>query len=167
MNVENLYTYCGVSCSTCARYYENMLLVKLAKALAELVDAHGFQEWMPAEVREFDYKEFRKGLAFLADKKSWLVCRKTCKEGAGRPDCEIRRCCEARGLSLCFECEDFPCEKVVGNEELMKRAKSFMELGKKAWLNLLSRKIERNYEHHTGKSYEIKITKSREQNKFK
>ena len=83
MNVENLYTYCGVSCSTCARYYENMLLVKLAKALAELVDAHGFQEWMPAEVGEFDYKEFRKGLAFLADKKSWLVCRKTCKEGAG------------------------------------------------------------------------------------
>jgi len=42
-----------------------------------------------------------------------------------------------------------------------------MELGKKAWLNLLSRKIERNYEHHTGKSYEIEITKSREQNKFK
>jgi Protein of unknown function (DUF3795) len=28
------------------------------------------------------------------------------------PDCELASCAKKRGLSYCFECPDFPCEKI-------------------------------------------------------
>jgi hypothetical protein len=60
-------TYCGGSCATCARHAGTTAFRQAASLLAEVADAHGFYHWMPREVREFDYAEFRKGLAFFAD----------------------------------------------------------------------------------------------------
>jgi ubiquinone/menaquinone biosynthesis C-methylase UbiE len=32
-----------------------------------------------------------------------------CRSGGGEADCRQRRCCEARGIDGCWQCEDFPC----------------------------------------------------------
>ncbi|MFQ6107548.1 MAG: DUF3795 domain-containing protein [Thermoplasmata archaeon] len=29
------------------------------------------------------------------------------------PDCEIKGCCEKKGVSFCFECDDFPCVTLI------------------------------------------------------
>jgi hypothetical protein len=68
---------------------------------------------MPGAVKEFDYTEFRKGLGFFADPDSWLVCRNACKGGNGGPPFCVRNCCEQHKVDICFECEEFPCEKTV------------------------------------------------------
>jgi len=62
---EDLVTYCGGYCGTCARWCGYAKFRDLVVLLAEWVDAQGFQYWLPREMREFDYEEFRKGLDFL------------------------------------------------------------------------------------------------------
>ncbi len=89
MGSESLITYCGLYCGNCARWCSHPVLRKLARVLAELVDGQGFEHWMTG-LEEFDYREFRKGLTFLGDEGTWLVCRKGCREGDGRPDCDLR-----------------------------------------------------------------------------
>ncbi len=155
MEPEDLITYCGGYCGYCSRWCENASFIYLATTLAELVDAHGFHYWMPGEVKEFDYTEFRKALDFFSKKDSWLVCQKGCKRGDGRPDCEIRKCCQKRGMDLCFDCDEFPCDKVKGNKEMIEMAKEYEELGEKEWLRQQVDKAKKGYEHHTKKYYQI------------
>lgn len=41
-----------------------------------------------------------------------LRCRKICKDG-GAAFCEIRKCCQKKGIEGCWECEEFEtCEKL-------------------------------------------------------
>jgi len=155
MKPADLIGYCGVYCETCARWCENPALRQLATALAELVDAHGFHYWMPEVVKEFDYAEFRKALDFFSQENTWLVCQKGCKGGDGRPDCEIRDCCKSRGLDLCFDCEEFPCDKVKGDTKMIKRAEEYKKLGKDDWLRQQIEKARQGFELHTEKYYQI------------
>lgn len=158
MKDEDLATYCGGFCGYCARWVENAILADLASAMAELVDAHGFQYWMPKEVKEFDYNEFRKALDFFSSKDSWLICLKGCKQGDGNPYCEIRNCCQKHEVSLCFECREFPCDIIKGDKEMMKRAKEYKKLGKEKWLQQQIKKAKMRYEDHTKKYYTHKIS---------
>jgi len=153
MKPEDLITYCGVYEGYCARWHENALFINLAKALAELADGHGFHYWMPAEVKEFNYSEFRKALDFFGKKHSWLVCQKGCKHGDGRPDCPIRECCKKRGVDLCFECDEFPCDKVKRDTKMIERGKEYKKLGKEEWLRRQIDKEKKGYEYHTDKYY--------------
>lgn len=155
MKSEDLITYCGVYGGTCARWCENTIFRDFASTFAEWVDAQGYQYWMPTEVKEFDYTEFRKALDFFSKKDTWLVCWKCCKGGDGRPDCEIRNCCEERGLDLCFDCSEFPCDRVEGNAKMIERAKDYKKLGKDEWLRQQGKKAEKNFELHTEKYYLI------------
>lgn len=159
MKPEDLITYCGGYCSYCARWHEHAAFIQLAGALAELADAHGYQYWMPTEVKEFDYNEFRKALDFFSKKDSWLVCRKRCKQGDGNPLCEIRKCCQERGLDICFECDELPCDRVKENVKMIERAKEYKELGKEEWLRRQIDKAEKRYEAHTKKYYRICVDK--------
>jgi hypothetical protein len=149
----DLITYCGVDGRTCARWHGFTQFRKLARLLAEIADGHGFQHWMPEGVPEFDYAEFRKGLDFYGSDDTWLVCRKCCRGGDG-PACRIRNCCRQRGVELCFECGDFPCDAVKGHSALMQRSKRYGELGRDAWLGEQEQLASQAYEHHTGKCYQ-------------
>ncbi len=155
MKPLDLIGYCGVYCGTCARWHENSVFRKLTTALAELVDGHGFQHWMPEVVKEFDYTEFRKALDFFSRKDTWFICRKGCKGGDGRPDCEIRKCCKNRELNICFDCREFPCDRVKGNAAMIERGKEYRRFGKGAWLRQQIEKAKEGYEHHTKKYYRI------------
>lgn len=155
MKPEDLVTYCGGYCGYCARWHEHAALVKLAAALAELADGHGFHYWMPQEIKSFSYEEFRRGLDFFSDENSWLVCRNSCRNGDGNPFCEVRKCCQEQSLDICFDCNEFPCGKVADNERALERAKEYKELSKEEWLRLQVEKARRGYEGHTRKCYQV------------
>jgi hypothetical protein len=155
MKPIDLIDYCG----TCARWHENLAFRKLASALAELADGHGLHHWMPDVVKEFDYTEFRNALDFLTKKENWFVCRKGCKAGDSNPYCEIRKCCQEHELDICFDCSEFPCDKVKGNTEIIERAKEYRKLGKEEWLCQQIEKAKKGYEHHTEKYYRIWVGK--------
>jgi hypothetical protein len=125
--------------------------------LSEIADAHGFQYWMPGAVKDFDYNEFRKGLAFFSDAGSWLVCQGSCRDGDGRPDCPMRNCCRERKLDNCFNCSYFPCDKVAQNEGMLKRARKYKKLGKDKWLQVQDKRAKQGLELHTGKYYRVRI----------
>ncbi len=155
MKPEDLICYCGVHCKSCARWHENSIFMKLTMLLAELVDGHGFHYWMPDIVEEFNYSEFRKALDFMSKKENWFICKKGCKKGDGNPNCEIRECCQKQKLDVCFDCSKFPCDKVKGNLEMIERAEEYRKRGKEEWFNQQIEKINKGYEHHTKKYYQI------------
>jgi len=157
MEPEQLLTYCGGYCGCCARSLRHKAFRKAAALLAEIVDSHGYQYWMPVEIKEFDYAEFRKGLDFFRREDTWLVCREGCKGGGGGPPDCVRECCKEHGVDVCFECREFPCDKVKGKTEMMERAKEYKRLGREEWLRHQDEKAKKGFEGHTGKYYEVLI----------
>jgi hypothetical protein len=157
MDNGDLVTYCGAYCGLCARYHGYTAFREAASMLSEIADAHGFQYWMPGAVKDFDYNEFRKGLAFFSDAGSWLVCQGSCRDGDGRPDCPMRNCCRERKLDNCFNCSYFPCDKVAQNEGMLKRARKYKKLGKDKWLQVQDKRAKQGLELHTGKYYRVRI----------
>lgn len=152
---EDLITYCGVYGGTCARWCDYAEFRDLAALLAEWVDAQGFQHWMPHVMEEFNYSEFREGLEFFSKGDSWLVCYRCCKGGDGNPECEIRKCCRERGLEICFDCDEFPCVKVVEDSRMIERARRYRAQGKLEWLQQQVERADRGFELHTGKYYQV------------
>ncbi len=157
MTNENLMTYCGSHCGTCARSTGFTAFREAASLLAELTDAHGFHHWMPEAVKDFDYAEFRKGLTFFADPESWLVCRNGCRAGKGGPPSCVRECCREHGVDVCFDCPDFPCEKARAFDGIEDRTREYKQLGRKEWLRRLEEKASHGFEAHTGKYYQVKV----------
>jgi hypothetical protein len=160
MQPEDLITYCGAFCGTCARCSRYTAFRDAARLLAELADAHGFQHWLPQETKDFDYAEFRKGLDFFANPDSWLVCKRGCRGGQGGPPWCVRECCREHQVDLCFECAEFPCSKVKENKPMMKRGEEYRKLGRSEWLHRQVEKANQGFEEHTGKYYRVYISGS-------
>jgi len=164
MKPEDLITCCGLYGGCCARYKGHPALRAMAALLAELADAQGFQDWMIEETQEFDYAEFRKGLAFFAREDTWLVCENCCKGGAGGPprclqrNCYIRACCRDRGVDVCFECSEFPCKEARDDAALMKRGEEYKRLGRQEWLRRMAEATRKGYEFHTRKYYKVRAS---------
>ena len=155
MKHEELITYCGSFCGTCARSLHYTAFRESASVLAELAEGHGFHHWMPDAVKDFDYTEFRKGLEFFANPDSWLVCKAGCKGGSGGPPFCVRDCCKQHDVDVCFDCEEFPCEKTKPFEGIVERGKEYKKLGREEWIRRQVEKMERGFESHTGKCYEV------------
>lgn len=154
---EDLITYCGLYGGYCSGWRGNSIRVRLAAALAELVDETGCQHWIPDEVKDFDYIEFRKGLDFFM-KDPRVICQRCCKGGGGSAECETRKCCEERGLELCFECSEFPCSRLEGDAGMIERAKEYKELGRDEWLRRQIEKANEGYEQHTAKYWKLCVS---------
>lgn len=155
MEPQDLMTYCGGFCGTCARFSGYTAFRGAASLLAELADAHGFQHWMPDAVKEFDYREFRKCLDFFADADSWLVCKKGCRGGDGSPPFCVRECCEQHNVDTCFECGEFPCKKTEPYEGIVEKAEEYKRLGREEWLRRQVEKAHQGFEGHTGKYHRV------------
>jgi hypothetical protein len=85
------------------------------------------------------------------------VCRKCCKGGDGNPECKIRKCCQKKGVDLCFECPEFPCGEVKDDKKMIARAREYKKLGRSEWLRRQVKKAKQGFELHTGKFYEIQV----------
>jgi hypothetical protein len=152
---DAVIAYCGRSCASCARWHERATLAALATDLAELMDAHGFPRQLSGGTSGFDYGEFREGLTALSNPHGPLVCHLGCRNGDGDPSCAIRACCREHGIDLCFDCNEFPCKRVSGNEFIRDAAAEYHELGRDAWLRREMQRAADGYEQRTGKYYRI------------
>lgn len=127
------------------------------------MDACNNHLWMPKNVKEFNYSEFRKGLEYIGFQKK-LICTECCRGTkvslAQNPKCEIKNCCQKQNIDICFECQNFPCDFIAKNENILKKAKEYQKLGVKKWLEEQIRKAEAGYEGHTGKYYKLIINKN-------
>jgi hypothetical protein len=110
---EELIAYCGLYCGDCHGYQQKV--PDLARDLRK-------------ELRKSKYKKFADsistnsfGRAFRDYDKCYEVlgamvkfrCHKGCRAGGGPPFCKIRKCCQKRGITGCWECSDFEnCDKL-------------------------------------------------------
>jgi hypothetical protein len=164
MDNKELVTYCGAYCGECALFPGFTALREAAKALNELIEIHGLQNWiprawLPEAENKFDFAEFRKGLSFFSNAESFFVCRKRCKEGGGFAECIMRQCCQERGLDVCFDCADFPCDKVPWNPTMIKRAGEYKKLGRDKWLRQEAKKAKQGFELYADKYYQVRTGK--------
>jgi hypothetical protein len=102
-NLENV-TYCGLYCRLCSN---KSRLPQLASSLKDLMADDGWEYY--GEFLMQDFKPFWSVLGKLSDFES--TCP-DCREGCGDPDCDIRKCAQAREEELCPLCGDFPCEHI-------------------------------------------------------
>ena len=97
-NVKDQIGYCGIWCGSCA--VGNGALKELTKRYEEIIEKHGLEQWAP---KNFDFKEFRKGLASVEDASFCSGCLK----GGGRTNCEMRSCASNKKITNCSKCNDF------------------------------------------------------------
>ena len=105
----NLIAYCGLYCGDCFSYKGKV--ADLARDLRKELRQAKFDrlaEGIP--FKEFQhYKECYEVLGALVE----LRCKNVCKGGGGPPFCQIRKCCQQKGIDGCWECAEFEtCEKL-------------------------------------------------------
>ena len=96
--------YCGLHCKLCCTMSR---IPQQASALRETLSKGGWEHF-----GEFVMSDFR---GFWADLEMLCELAETtqgCKGGCGAPDCGIRACARERGVEVCSECPEFPCERV-------------------------------------------------------
>ena len=101
-NVKDQIGHCGIWCGSCA--VGNGSLKELTKQYLEIIEKHGLEKWAP---KNFDFKEFRKGLVSVSEASFCSGCLK----GGGRTDCEMRSCVSNKKIANCTICDEFmTCE---------------------------------------------------------
>lgn len=95
-NVENQIGFCGIWCGSCPA--GNGSIVELTRRYEETVKKNNMEKWAP---KDFDFKEFMKGLASL---QKVPLCQ-GCLKGGGNPFCVIRMCAKEKKISNCGQCE--------------------------------------------------------------
>ena len=110
---ESLIAYCGLYCGDCHGYQQK--IPNLARDLRK-------------ELRKSKYKKFADfistnnfGQAFQEYDRCYEVlgamvrfrCHKGCRAGGGPPFCKIRKCCQKKNITGCWECSEFEsCDKL-------------------------------------------------------
>jgi len=95
-NVKNQIGFCGIWCGSCVA--GNGALRELTRRCAEIIGKYGLEGWAP---KDFDYREFLKGLASI---QAMPLCE-GCLKGGGRSDCEMRICASNKNVEDCSECD--------------------------------------------------------------
>lgn len=119
-------SYCGkYYCAFCD--YLKGTIVKTAKNLLAFAERYGSLRLIVEGNNACNFDEFLKGLEWLASQEQ--PCR-GCRFGGGWswwPNCPVRDCCIQRGVDFCYQCQEFPCEKLK-TEPLLERKKEMIEV---------------------------------------
>jgi len=94
-NVRNQIGFCGIWCGSCAS--GNGAIIEMAKRFEKTVKGYGLEKWVP---KDFNFKEFMKGLGSL---QATAICT-GCRKGGGPPNCTIRICALEKRINDCSEC---------------------------------------------------------------
>jgi len=111
-NVKNQIGYCGLRCGSCI--VGNGTLKELTKRYEQLIKGYGVNEW---GAKDFDSKEFMKGLASTQNLPTCIGCLK----GGGNDECKIRPCASEKEMSDCSECKESMAYK---NSEALQKVRS-------------------------------------------
>lgn len=127
----NDIAYCGLNCRLCNL---TTVLPEAALRLREQMQSDGWENYGSMVFPEFE--AFWKVLHSLAGMKENCPM---CKGDCGNPECRFRLCARERGLELCADCVDYPCQPLtefytghyaklaINNERIRK-------IGIEAWL---------------------------------
>ena len=122
--------YCGVYCPNCG---ERCTLPERASALTDGMKEGEYDEW--AHGLE-GFTTFWKFLNGMVDQQEVKSCR---NENCGYPPCGIRKCAKSRGVDVCPQCADYPCEmiQVFSNSEptLIFDGTRMKAIGLPQWIN--------------------------------
>ncbi|MCK4251669.1 DUF3795 domain-containing protein [candidate division WOR-3 bacterium] len=154
---KKLINYCGGFCGQCGMY-KGRIYAKVAQEFLEIVKA-GYSDWLPKFVKlDFNFNEFLKGVEYFSKKETGPYCQKPCKEGGGAP-CKIRPCAKERGIEICFECKEFPCEKfswvLKKHPDKLEDYKRYKKLGLDGLIKFYLERAEKGYASGTRKYYAI------------
>lgn len=152
-----LVGFCGAHCGNCGMF-RGRAIAQVAADFKELIAAHGSPNWVANyEGLGFSFDDFQKGVDFFCDEGAWSYCQVPCREGGGAPCCKIRSCGNEKGVRICFECPEYPCELISSLSEKNPRAieeeKRFRSLGMEKWLELKEEMSKNGYARATGKYY--------------
>ncbi|MGB2768918.1 MAG: DUF3795 domain-containing protein [Candidatus Zixiibacteriota bacterium] len=95
-NVKDQIGFCGVWCGSCVA--GNGVLRELTRRYEDIIERYDLKEWGP---KEFDFKEFMKGLRSIQEMPLWAGCLK----GDGRPNWEMRACASCKRINDCSQCD--------------------------------------------------------------
>lgn len=108
---EKFTAFCGLCCVDCIPSNNNFfhLVMNLEDKLTDLQ----FDEYARLKAENnLTFKEYPTFLKVLKEIES-LKCPAPCREGGGKPECDIRNCVLERGYSGCWECGDrLTCSKL-------------------------------------------------------
>ena len=109
----NDFAYCGLYCAECPNH--TGIIADSARDLRKELRKYRFDKTAEFLSTLSFFKEFKKysDCYEVLGAMVKLRCNKTCRKGGGNPFCKIRKCCEKKGFSGCWECEDFEnCSKL-------------------------------------------------------
>jgi hypothetical protein len=123
--------YCGLNCRLCNL---TTILPDAAASLRDIMQGDGWDKF-----GQLLYPEFASFWKILKELSALKETCPMCKGGCGNPECPFRICARERGLQLCAECPDYPCQPLkdffTGHyEKLAVNNKRIREIGIEAWL---------------------------------
>ena len=130
MKKEHMYIGCcgQFYCALC-KYFTGTL-VEAAKHLWKFIERPASIVLIMKASNACDFEEFARGVKWLASQEK--PC-KGCRFGGGWswwPDCPVRDCTIQKGIDFCYQCADFPCNKLK-EEPLLEIKKSIIETNNK------------------------------------
>lgn len=101
---EKFTAFCGLCCIDCIP--SNRDFFHLVHNLGEALSVLQFDEYarLKAE-RNPVFSEYPTFIKVLKEIES-LKCPGPCREGGGKPECEVRNCVRGKGYPGCWECKD-------------------------------------------------------------
>jgi hypothetical protein len=153
---ENLIGFCGAYCGECGMY-RGRIYARIAKDFLEILRASDYADWLPNVMKlDFSFEDLLKGLEYFSKKDAGCYCQEPCKNGGGAP-CKNRPCAGEKGVEICYECEDFPCEHfdwiLEKHPDRLEDYERFKKLGLEGWLRFHAKRAKQGYAHATGKYY--------------
>jgi hypothetical protein len=108
---KNLVAYCGLYCGDCFFYQGKIadLARDLRKELRKAKLDQNYKEFIKFAK---GFEKFNQCYELLGAMVR-MRCKRTCRNGGGPPFCKIRKCCQEKNITGCWECEEFEtCEKL-------------------------------------------------------
>ncbi len=129
-------SFCGSYCHTCDWFTGRIR--KVSRAALDMIEEYdGFQKLFAGRV---DTNNLLLGLKLLAQSGICSGCKAEIATRAEDDRCQIRQCCSQKGLDLCSECSEFPCEVLANNPGVIKfhcleNLREIREKGLQRWID--------------------------------
>jgi hypothetical protein len=119
---RKLVTYCGLYCGLCGWH------VRLPQRAAALAESIALEEFPPPK----QVAQFLENLSHPSEDKR-------CRGGKCGARCAIKKCAIAKGVTVCADCSEFPCQRIQtlarSEPTLVHDGQRIRKIGLEAWID--------------------------------